>query len=64
MGIFSRLVLGQRQPEDPLVRLLSDIPVPLAEAGPLVDGFVRNEGQSGLVQVRSHRDRDLGAIAQ
>ena len=44
--------------------VLSTIPVPLAEAGPLVEGFVRNDGQSGLARVRGSNDRDLSAIAQ
>ena len=62
MGILPRLGFGRKQPEDPLVRSLSEIPVPLGDAGPLVDGLVPDEAR--LVRVSSRGDRELGAIAE
>ena len=64
MDLLSRLGLGKRDPDDPLMRLLPQMPVPLSDAGPLAKGLAEDQTQTALERVRSRDDRELGGIAQ
>jgi hypothetical protein len=67
VGLFARLgslLSPGARPEDPLIGRLSEMPVPLSEAGSLVDGLEHEESMSGLTTKLSRGDRELGGLAQ
>jgi hypothetical protein len=67
MRLVSRLAnrfSAAAPPEDPLIERLSEMPVPLAEVGSLVEGMEQDESSSGLALTSSRGDRKLGGIAQ
>jgi hypothetical protein len=56
-------LLGRRsQRDDPLARRLADVPVPLDQIGRLADGLEVSEKLSGLSQVTTRGDRELGGL--
>jgi hypothetical protein len=67
VGLASRLgslLSPAARLEDPLIGRLSEMPVPLFEAGSFVAGLEKNETMSGLTTKTSRGDRELGGIAQ
>jgi hypothetical protein len=67
VGLVSRLASrfsAVAPPEDPLIERLSEMPVPLGEAGSLVEGMEQDERFTGLSVKLSRGDRELGGLAE
>jgi hypothetical protein len=59
--VLGRLFGRPSAPDDPLLATLSELPVPIGEAGPFVDGYSMNKAQSGLTRAGANTS---GVIAQ